>query len=84
MSSSSTQPTTGPNPPAATQTLEQFVTEQPQCVYIVDAKSDLVCRNLPDGRRSCVRVDLTQKEMFEVMQKLDFFLGLEFQWCEIA
>ncbi|KAJ1911352.1 hypothetical protein IWQ60_010180 [Tieghemiomyces parasiticus] len=56
--------------------LTAFVKEEPNLDYTVDAKSDLVCRNLPNGQRSCIKVHLDQKEMFSVMQKLDFFCSL--------
>ncbi|KAJ1972037.1 hypothetical protein H4R35_004898 [Dimargaris xerosporica] len=74
MSSSNASDKTARNDTATT--MYKFIQEDPNREYTVDAKAQQVCRQLPNGNRSCIRVALDQKAMFEVMQKLDFFCTL--------
>ncbi|KAJ1979913.1 hypothetical protein H4R34_002655 [Dimargaris verticillata] len=60
----------------AVTSMYKFIQEDPNREYTVDANAQQVCRQLPNGNQSCIRVALDQKAMFEVMQKLDFFCTL--------
>ncbi|KAJ1649768.1 hypothetical protein IWQ61_009247, partial [Dispira simplex] len=39
----------------ATQSLSDFVKEDPSSLYTLDGQAGLVCRNTANGRRDCLR-----------------------------
>ncbi|KAK9720542.1 hypothetical protein K7432_004086 [Basidiobolus ranarum] len=58
------------------QRLEKFVKQNESAEYLLDDKSNELCRTLPDGKQNCLKLSLDQKEMFSMMQKLNFFCTL--------
>ncbi|KAK9761843.1 hypothetical protein K7432_012952 [Basidiobolus ranarum] len=61
---------------AQEQRLEKFVRQNESAEYILDDKTNELCRTLSDGRQNCLKLSLDQKEMFSMMQKLNFFCTL--------
>ncbi|ORX82795.1 hypothetical protein K493DRAFT_320380 [Basidiobolus meristosporus CBS 931.73] len=63
-------------PPSEEERLVQFVEANKSAEYILDAHNNTMCRTTPEGQLKCIQLNLEQKEMFSLIQKLDFFCQL--------